>query len=169
MTPISKLADRLALAALLVTVRCRRPAGPRLDQPRSRDFFMIRRIAAILLALHGIIHLIGFVTPWRIATLEGFAYRTTVLNGTLEVGDVGARVIGLVWLGLTFGFLAAAFGVWCRTRWAVGLTVVLAVVSLLVCALGLPEAAAGVVIDAVILAAAAYLATGRDRGVTRVG
>ena len=57
---------------------------------------MIQTVAAALLALHGIIHLIGFVTPWRIATLQGFTYRTTALNGTLEVGDSGARLIGLV-------------------------------------------------------------------------
>ena len=83
---------------------------------------MIRRIAAIVLALHGAIHLIGFVTPWRIATLEGFAYRTTVFNGALDVRDAGARVIGLAWLGLTVGFLTAGYGVWRGTRWAVGLT-----------------------------------------------
>ena len=54
---------------------------------------MIRRLAAIVLALHGAIHLIGFVAPWRIATLEGFAYRTTVFNGALDVRDAGARVV----------------------------------------------------------------------------
>ncbi len=31
---------------------------------------MIQTVAAVLLAIHGIIHLIGFVTPWRIATLQ---------------------------------------------------------------------------------------------------
>ena len=130
---------------------------------------MIRRIAALLLAGHGVIHLIGFVTPWRIATLEGFAYRTTVFGGALDVGDAGARFIGLVWLGLTFGFLAAGYGIWRRTRWAVGLTVVLAVVSLVVCLLGLPEAGTGVAIDGVILAAVAYLVFVRDRATSRLG
>ncbi len=59
---------------------------------------MIQTIAAVLLAIHGIIHLIGFVTPWRIATLQGFTYKTTALNGALEVGDSGARLIG-TWSG----------------------------------------------------------------------
>ena len=123
---------------------------------------MIRRIAASVLALHGAIHLIGFVTPWRIATLEGFAYRTTVFNGALDVRDAGARVIGLAWLGLTVGFLTAGYGVWRGTRWAVGLTGVLAVVSLVVCLLGLPETFAGVAIDVVILAVVAYVVFIRD-------
>ncbi len=29
---------------------------------------MIQVLAAVLLALHGVIYLIGFVTPWHIAT-----------------------------------------------------------------------------------------------------
>jgi hypothetical protein len=31
--------------------------------------------------------LIGFVVPWRIATLEGFAYRATAFSGGLVLGD----------------------------------------------------------------------------------
>jgi len=124
---------------------------------------MIRRIAAIVLALHGAIHLIGFVTPWRIATLEGFAYhRATVFNGALEVRDARARVIGLAWLGLTVGFLTAGYGVWRRKRSATGLTGVLAIVSMVVCLLGLPETFAGIAIDVVILAVVAYVVFIRD-------
>jgi hypothetical protein len=127
---------------------------------------MIRTIAAVLLALHGVIHLIGFVVPWRIATLEGFGYRTSVVNGALDVGDVGVRVIGLVWLGLTVGFLAAGYGVWRGKPWAVGLAGVLAIVSLIVCVVGLPETAAGVAIDVAILAAVGYLAFGKTASVS---
>jgi hypothetical protein len=118
---------------------------------------MIRRGAAALLALHGLIHLIGFVAPWQIASLEGFAYRTTILSGAQEVGDAGVRLIGLVWLGLTLSFLAAASAVWRGKPWAVVLTGVLAIASLIVCIVGLPETAAGVAIDVVILATVSYL------------
>ena len=119
---------------------------------------MIRKVAASLLALHGVIHLIGFVVPWRVATLEGFAYRTTAFNGALDVGDVGAQVIGVVWLGLTLGFLAAGYGVWRGRPSAVPLTGVLATASLIVCLAGLPETGAGIAINVVILAAVGYLA-----------
>ena len=119
---------------------------------------MIQTIAAVLLALHGIIHLIGFVTPWRIATLQGFTYKTTALNGALEVGDSGARLIGLVWLALAIGFVAAGYGVWRGEPWALALTGVLAAVSLVVCVLGLPEAFAGIAINVVILVGVAYVA-----------
>jgi hypothetical protein len=124
---------------------------------------MIRRTAGVVLALHGLIHVIGFLSPWRIATLEGFAYRTTAFNGGLDIGDIGVRAIGLVWLGLTLGFLAAGYGLWRGKPWAVGLAGVLAVVSLIVSIVGLPETVAGVVVDAAILATVSYLAVSKSR------
>jgi hypothetical protein len=130
---------------------------------------MIRRTAAVLLALHGVIHLSGFMSPWRIASLEGFAYRTTVLGGAQDIGDVGVRLIGLVWLGLTFGFLAAGHAVWLGKPWAVGLTGALAMVSLIVCVAGLPETAAGVAIDVVILATVSYVALYKFRSLGPTG
>jgi hypothetical protein len=130
---------------------------------------MFHRIAAVAIVLHGVIHVIGFVSPWRIASLEGFAYRTTVLGGAQEVGDVGVRLIGLVWLGLTFGFLAAGYALWRRKPWAVGLTGVCAIVSLVVCVAGLPETAAGVAIDVLILATVSYVALYKSRSLGRTG
>lgn len=124
---------------------------------------MIQIVAAVVLALHGLIHLIGFVTPWRIAALQGFTYRTTALNGALEIGDPGVRLIGLVWLGLAIGFVAAGYGIWRGEPWALALTVILAIVSLVVCILGLPEAFAGIAINIVILGAVAYAAILRPR------
>lgn len=130
---------------------------------------MIHRLAAVALALHGVIHLIGFVSPWRIASLEGFAYRTTILAGAQDIGDAGVRLIGLVWLGLTVGFLTAGYGVWRGKPWAVGLTGVLAVVSLIVGVAGLPETAAGVAIDVVILATVSYVAFHQSRSLGPTG
>ena len=118
---------------------------------------MIRRLAAVGLALHGLIHVIGFVVPWRIATLEGFAYRTTAFDGGLDLGAGGVQVIGLVWLALTLAFLVAGYGVWRGASWAVGLTGALAIASLVVCILGLPETVAGVAINLVVLAALGYV------------
>jgi hypothetical protein len=130
---------------------------------------MCHRIAAVVLALHGSIHLIGFVSPWRIASVEGFAYRTTVLGSAQDVGDVGVRLIGLVWLGLAVGFLSAGYGAWRLKPWAIGLTGVLAMLSLIVCVVGLPETAAGVAIDVVILATVSYVAFHKSRSLGRIG
>lgn len=123
----------------------------------------MRTLVAMALAGHGLIHLIGFVTPWRIAALEGFTYRTTALSGAVDIGDAGVRLIGLLWLGLAVGFAAAAYGVWRGERWAAGLAGVLAIVSLVVCVLGLPETFAGVAINVAILGAVVYAGIPRPR------
>jgi hypothetical protein len=128
---------------------------------------MFHRIAALVLALHGVVHLIGFASPWRIASLEGFTYRTTVLGGAQDVGDGGVRLIGLVWLGLAFGFVAAAYAIWRRMPWAVGLTGVFAIVSLVVSIAGVPETAAGVAIDLLILATVSYITFHKSRSLRR--
>lgn len=113
-------------------------------------------LAAAALALHGLIHLIGFVVPFGIAQVEGFAYRTTVLAGALEIGDGGARLVGVVWLVLAIGFLAAGVATWRRARLAPALAALLAVGSAAVCALGLPDAVFGIVVNAAILAVVAW-------------
>ncbi|OGO58015.1 MAG: hypothetical protein A2Z32_06420 [Chloroflexi bacterium RBG_16_69_14] len=112
---------------------------------------MIRRAFAIILVLHGLIHLIGFVVPWRFATLDGFPYTTSALWGRLELGATAAQVLGLVWLGQAVAFVVAGVGVWRGSAWAPALAAAAALGSLVVCALGSPGAAAGLVVNIVIL------------------
>lgn len=38
---------------------------------------MIRIAFAVLLLLHGAVHVIGFLIPWRLSTSPDFAYSTT--------------------------------------------------------------------------------------------
>jgi hypothetical protein len=64
----------------------------------------------------------------------------------------------LGWLGVAVGFLVAAVGVWQGTSWALPLVGALAIASLLLCILGLPEAGAGIVVDLAILALVAFVA-----------
>lgn len=124
---------------------------------------IIRLAVAAVLAAHGLIHLIGFLVPWRIAEVEGFAYRTTALAGSVELGTTGAQVVGLAWLLIAVGFVVAAIGAWRRAAWALGLTAGLAIASLVVCVLGLPETVAGIVVNVAILAAVAWVTFLRGR------
>jgi hypothetical protein len=113
---------------------------------------MIIALAAAALALHGLIHLIGFVVPWGLAQVEGFPYRTTAFAGAIELGDMGARAVGVAWLLLAVGFVIAAVALWRRELWAVPVAVGLAIGSAVVCAAGLPEAAVGIAVDALVVA-----------------
>jgi len=124
---------------------------------------VLRIVAPALVAAHGLIHLIGFVVPWGIATVEGFPYRTTALGGAIALDDTGARAIGIVWLACAVGFVVAGLGVWRRASWALPLTAALAVVSIAVCVLGLPESSAGIVVNGAILGAVAWVSFARPR------
>ena len=124
---------------------------------------MLRIAAAAIVAAHGLIHLIGFVVPWGIATVEGFAYRTTVFEGAIVLGDGGARFLGLVWLACAAGFVVAGIGIWRRTAWALPLAAALAAVSIGLCILGLPETVAGIAVNAAILGGAARVLLARPR------
>ncbi|HEY4753596.1 MAG TPA: hypothetical protein VIH37_09935, partial [Candidatus Limnocylindrales bacterium] len=65
---------------------------------------MLPFLAAAVLAVHGLIHLIGFVVPWGLAQVDGFTARTSVLAGAISVGDAGARLVGVAWLLVAVGF-----------------------------------------------------------------
>lgn len=117
---------------------------------------MIRPAAAAIVGLHGVIHLIGFVVPWRIAAVDGFPYRVTALGGLTDLGAVGVRVVGLVWLACAVGFLVSGVGFGRRAPWALQLTAALAAVSIAICVLGLPETTAGIVVNVAILGAIAW-------------
>lgn len=112
---------------------------------------MTRKFAAIALALHGAIHLIGFAVPWRLANFEGLAYRTTAFDGRIELGDAGARLVGVAWLPLVLVFLFAAYGVWRSRAWAWSLTVVAAAISFGLCVVGIPDTLYGLVANVLIL------------------
>ena len=124
---------------------------------------VLRRAAALFFALHGLIHLVGFVAAWQLATLPELAYRTSAFNGAVEIGDGGARVVGIAWIVGVAAFLVAAWGLWQNAAWAVRGAVVAAAVSVAVCAAGLPDAYLGLAIDVVILVGAAVLVRGRSR------
>jgi hypothetical protein len=101
----------------------------------------------------------GFVVAFVVFSVPivyVFAYRTTGLGGSVELGATGVMIVGLAWLAIAVGFVVAAAGVWRRSSWALGLTSALAIASLVVCALGLPETGAGIVVNVAILAAVVW-------------
>jgi hypothetical protein len=113
---------------------------------------MFRRAAAAFLVLHGLIHLMGFAVGWQLTTMQELAYRTTVFDGALDVGDAGARLLGIAWLLAAAGLVAAGVLVWRGSSSAVVVTAVAVVFSLVICAAGLPDAFRGLYIDVALVA-----------------
>ena len=105
---------------------------------------------AILMTLHAIAHLVSVVEAWRLIP-DGFPYKTTVLAGRVDLGDVGIRAVGLIWLFVAIGFLLAAIGAVTGSTWWVPMALGIAVSSLLLSFAELPAARAGVAINLAII------------------
>jgi hypothetical protein len=113
---------------------------------------ILRIVLGTILILHGLIHLLGFVAYLHLATIETLPYRTDLLSGALEVGEVGARIYGLLWGLAAVGFVVAGVAVFALLPWWRGLTVLVALLSLALTVLGLPYSPFGVVLNVAILA-----------------
>ena len=97
-------------------------------------------LVALLIA-HGVAHLVGFVVPWK---------RTTILGGATDVGDAGARALGVVWLVAALAFVLLAGAVlagWNVRVW----TFATLSLSIVLCVAGWPEARIGLVVNVVLL------------------
>ncbi|HEY6058488.1 MAG TPA: hypothetical protein VIV06_10675 [Candidatus Limnocylindrales bacterium] len=128
---------------------------------------MIRLAAIAFLAVHGLVHWIGFAIPWRLMASQDNPYSTAVLWGSVDLGETGIRLLGVAWLVPIALFIVAALAIWRRVRSALFLTTLAAAVSLVLCVLGMPGAVIGTAIDVGILAlVAARLVVGPGRMAT---
>ena len=153
------------------TSRPARPGATVACRPHGRPLWrgathMTRLIVAAVVAAHGVIHLIGFVVPWQIATVDGLP----LPHHGGRWPDGPRATSGHAW-SVLFGWDArsassySGIGIARRASWALPLTSGLAVVSLVACMVGLPELAAGVVVNVAILGAAAWLLRARSHSV----
>ncbi|HEX7241045.1 MAG TPA: hypothetical protein VF263_12305 [Longimicrobiaceae bacterium] len=111
------------------------------------------RIAlAVLMLLHGVAHLPGFLVPWRLVEAGALPTGTTLLAGRVDVGGAGIRAFGVLWLLAAAAFLLAAFGAWTDRTWWVQATAAVALASLLMSVLAWPASRIGVAVNLVVLA-----------------
>ena len=103
----------------------------------------MRYVIAMVFFVHGFAHTVGFVVPWKIASLDEAPYKTTLLNGKLDVGHGGIRVVGLLWLLAALAFFGAGALVIGRFELWQPFTLVVTIYSLVLCVLGLPESRLG--------------------------
>ncbi len=70
----------------------------------------MRYALALLLLGHGIAHLPGFLVGWQLASFPELPFRTTVLAHTVDVGVVGARLVGAGWMIVSLMFVGTRCG-----------------------------------------------------------
>lgn len=111
----------------------------------------MRFLVAFLLLAHGIAHLVGFAAAWKLGEFPALPYKTTILAGSVDLGEGGIRLMGVAWVLLAVAFAAAAVGLalrqpwWSVTAWwAIG-------VSALVCVLNWPEARIGLAFNGLLV------------------
>jgi hypothetical protein len=110
---------------------------------------------AIIMILHGLAHLPGFLVPWRLASPKDLPYKTTIVAGRFDLGDAGIRLVGVLWLATLMATVAAGAGLLAGAPWAFAAAFVACAVSLVLSLASLPEARVGVVFNIVLLAALA--------------
>ncbi|MFC1654187.1 ABC transporter permease [Myxococcota bacterium] len=107
--------------------------------------------SAIFLALHGLVHLMGFLVYLRITEMKDLPYKTTLLGGRWEAGEAGMRVFGIIWLLPLIGFALAAYGLFADNSWWRPVLIGTTLISLALTGLDYKAAYAGAIINGVIL------------------
>jgi hypothetical protein len=113
---------------------------------------MLDRLFGLVLLAHGAAHVVGFLGPWRL--VKDVACGTTILSGRVDVGEAGAKMIGILWLLVACGFVVIALGAFLRAGWWPTGAIVTAAASLALCVVGWPDARTGLAVNVVILTAA---------------
>ena len=120
----------------------------------------MRAVFAVLLVLHGLAHLVGFLVPWHLAPATGAAPAPSMnrlFGGRMVLTDVSARTLGVVWLiaGLSFAIVAVAW--WRQQSWSGGALLAVVLASLVLTAVWWPVARIGFVLNVGILLALATM------------
>lgn len=103
----------------------------------------MRFLVAFLLLAHGIAHMVGFAAAWKLGNFPELPYKTTLLAGSVDIGDSGIRLMGIAWVAVAAAFAAAAIGLALRQPWwspAAWWTIGF---SIAICVLNWPEARIG--------------------------
>lgn len=109
-------------------------------------------IAAIVLVLHGLIHLMGTAVYLKWAHIEGLHDKTTLLGGRWDVGEGGLKVFGALKAVAAVGFVVAAVALLAGWGWRQPALVGVVLCSLALTILDWGNACAGAILNSLILA-----------------
>jgi hypothetical protein len=113
----------------------------------------MRELLVLLLFVHAVAHAPSFVVgAWQLRALPQLPYRTTLLAGSIDLGEVGIRIIGVAWLLVALSFTASGVGLALSLAWWQHTAYVAIAFSVVVCILGWPDSRLGLVANAVLAA-----------------
>ncbi|QDK77500.1 hypothetical protein EXU85_02355 [Spirosoma sp. KCTC 42546] len=118
---------------------------------------MLRTLVAMLLMAHGLLHVLGFLKQWQLATVSQLSGKSWI-----HVSDETSKLLGLLWLLVCLGFLLAMVTCLLQRDWwllVAGVSVVLSQVLIIIY---WPDAHAGTLVN-VGIALVLVLAYSHDR------
>jgi hypothetical protein len=108
-------------------------------------------VVALALVLHALIHLIGTTVYLKLADIQGFTYKSTLLGGRLDLGEAGMRIFGVLWVLPASGFVLVAFALLQGLDWWRNVLLGATLLSLGLTSLDWSIAFAGAVVNVAIL------------------
>ena len=112
---------------------------------------MLRLVAAVTLAGHGLIHFMGLLSDWQLVTFDQLPYGTTVVNGSFDVGETGIRAVGVGWALAGALLIAGAWLIARSDHRAFAVVALGTAASTVMCVLGLPDAVMGLGVDLALI------------------
>ena len=111
----------------------------------------MRIIFSIFLFLHGIAHLVGFLVPWQIVKMDDMPYKTTLFLDKINIGDIGIRIIGIIWLLIALAFCYAGWITFYRMDYCLTCTLTVTIISLVFCIVAIPDSHIGIYINIILI------------------
>ncbi|MBC3787990.1 DUF6544 family protein [Spirosoma utsteinense] len=108
---------------------------------------MIRTLFACLLLVHGLIHLLGFISQWQLAKVSQMTGKSIV-----AIPESMAKLMGTLWLLACLGFLLATAGYWLRRDGWLAIALGSVILSQALIILFWPDARAGTIANLIITA-----------------
>ena len=108
-------------------------------------------IAAAILFLHGLIHLMGAAAYLKLVEIEQLPYKTTFLNGRWDLGSSGTAIFGILWAVVAIGFGLTAIALFGNWDWWRSVLIGVTLFSLVLTSLDWGVANAGFVVNLAIM------------------
>jgi hypothetical protein len=107
----------------------------------------LKIVIAGVLILHGLIHFMGTAAYLKLAEVQGLPYKTTVLAGRWDLGEVGTAVFGVFWAIVAIGFIVAPVAWLTNRSWWRSALLAVTFLSLLLTVLDWETAKVGAIIS----------------------
>ena len=112
---------------------------------------MINTIFTIILLIHAIAHLPGFIMAFKLAEIKELPFSTKIFFKKIEIGEIGIKIYGLVWLVLSIIFFVSVLFILFDKPVYKDTVLVASLLSLIISIGGLPETKYGVIINLLII------------------